>query len=480
MTQDTPRPAPLSLLVEILDWLMAPLIVLWPVSVVVTFWVANIIANTPYDRALSDAVGALSQHVRFDARGARTELPAAIGSLLRADELDAVSFQIRGTRGEVLAGDRDLGEIFPDEGTLPLVVYFRDDTWHDEPVRIAYMFIYGPGNEPHRRVLVQVGETLNKRQKLANEIISGIIIPQFFLLPFVALLGWFGLTQGTRALNALSARLRSRTPADLSPIDLRDVPEEVAPLVDAFNGMLARLKQNIRSQERFIDDAAHQLRAPLAGLRTQLDLALRQSDPRNVKENLEYLRQSVERTSHLVTQLLALARSQSDVQPRMETLDLNALLPETTRDFVARALDKRLDLGFEDLGRPAWVEGDPMLLRELFSNLLDNAVRYTQGGGRITARVRLGEETVSVEIEDNGPGIEEQDRELVFERFYRVAQNAQTGSGLGLAIVRSIAARHRASVQVRPNPAGAGSLFTVVFARSGAPRPAAVAHAEPA
>lgn len=461
------NPGKLSLLVEILDWLLAPLIILWPLSVVVTFYVANVIANIPYDRALRDSVNALGQYVRFEPRGARLALPAGASSFLRTDELDTIWFQVRGTRGEVLAGDRELGEIFPEELQSQNVVYFRDDEWHHEPVRIAYMFVYAP-DEPHRRLLIQVGETLNKRQHLANEIIAGIIVPQFFLFPFVALLVWFGLTRGTQPLEDLRIKLLGRRPSDLSPIDVNEVPEEIAPLIEAFNQMMERLATNMRAQERFIADAAHQMRTPLAGLRTQLEYALRQRDPQEVQASLERIRHSVERASHVISQLLSLARSQSETPPAYELVDVDALLREVTQEYVAQALAKGIDLGFEGADRPSWVDGNPLLLHELFANLVDNAVRYTAAGGKVTARVR-GREFVVAEVEDNGIGIDEKERELIFERFYRAPGTEAAGSGLGLPIVRSIAAQHHAAVQVRGNAAERGSVFTVVFPRAALP-----------
>lgn len=386
------NPGKLSLLVEILDWLLAPLIILWPLSVVVTFYVANVIANIPYDRALRDSVNALAQHVQFQSRRASVALPTGASSFLRTDELDTIWFQVRGTRGEVLAGDRELAEIFPGEDQHQNLIYLRDDEWHGEPVRIAYMFIYAP-EEPHRRVLIQVGETLNKRQNLANEIIAGIIVPQFFLFPFVALLVWFGLQRGTQPLEDLRQKLLGRLPSDLSPIDVREVPEEIAPLIEAFNQMMERLATNMRAQERFIADAAHQMRTPLAGLRTQLEFALRQQDPREMQASLERIRQGVERASHVISQLLSLARSQSETPPAFERVDVNALVRQVTQEFVSQALAKRIDLGFEGAEAPAWVDGNPLLLHELFANLVDGALhrRRRQGhGARAQPRVRGG------------------------------------------------------------------------------------------
>jgi two-component system, OmpR family, sensor histidine kinase TctE len=463
-----PSPAssqsPLSLLVEILDWLLAPLIVLWPLTVVVTFWVANTVSNIPYDRALADSAYALSRYVTFSDDRSSIALPAAASSFLRTDELDTIYFQVRGTRGEVLAGDRELPEIFPEEGQSQHIVYYRDDEWHGDPVRVAYMFLHEPG-APHRRVLVQVGETLNKRHKLANEIIAGITIPQFFLFPLVALLAWFGLKRGTQPLERLRERLLRRAPNDLSAIDVKEVPDEVAPLVDTFNALMERLAVTMRAQERFIADAAHQMRTPLAGLRTQLEFALRQKDPADLRASLERIRASVERATRMLSQLLSLARSQNEAPPKFEAVDMNALAREVMQEWVEQALAKRIDLGFEAAAEPALVEGSRLLLHEMLTNLIDNAVRYTPPGGKVTARVSV-RDFVTVEIEDNGIGISESDRELIFERFYRVTGTEASGTGLGLPIVRSIASQHRASVQVRSNSAERGSVFTAIFPRA--------------
>ena len=465
------RQNPLSLLVEILDWLLAPLIILWPLSVVVTFWLANAISNIPYDRALADSVNALSRHVVLDGARASIALPAAASNFLRTDDLDTIYFQVRGTRGEVLAGDREPAEIFPEEGQTQQIVYYRDDVWHGDEVRIAYMFLFAPG-EPHRRVVLQVGETLNKRQRLSNEIVAGIIIPQFFLFPLVAMLAWFGLQRGLRPLEHLRQRLLSRRPGDLAPIDVGEAPEEIAPLIEAFNGVMERLAASMRAQDRFIADAAHQMRTPLAGLRTQLEFALRQEDPADLQASLEGIRQGVERAARMISQLLSLARSQGETPPRFEPVEMNALVREVTQEWVEPALAKRIDLGFEPSDESAVVEGSRLLLHELLANLLDNAVRYTPSGGKVTARVSTGtaaRDIVVVEIEDDGIGIGEKDRELIFERFYRVPGTEPAGTGLGLPIVRSIANQHRASVQVRSAASGRGSVFTVVFARLPAP-----------
>jgi two-component system sensor histidine kinase TctE len=252
----------------------------------------------------------------------------------------------------------------------------------------------------------------------------------------------------------------------MSPIRTRRVPEELQPLIDAFNAMLERMRGNLDAQQRFIADAAHQLRTPLTGLKTQAQLAMRESDPEELKNSLRQIATGVDRAAHLVNQLLTLARAEATdaAQQALVPLNLDLLLREQVEEWVMRALDRRIDLGYE----PAPVSeimGNAFLLRELISNLIDNALRYTPPEGRVTGRVVVQGDFVVLEIEDSGIGISEEQAELVFERFYRVDGTGADGSGLGLPIVREIAELHHADASLRPNPHERGAIARVVFPR---------------
>ena len=234
---------------------------------------------------------------------------------------------------------------------------------------------------------------------------------------------------------------------------------------------MARLEASLRAQQRFVADAAHQMRTPLAGLKTQAELALRQRDVTSIEHTMRQIVVGADRATRLVNQLLALARADSEAPAPMERLDVDRLTLEVAREWVARAMEKRIDLGFEAAPAPRYVDGNELLLRELLGNLLDNAIRYTRDGGRVTARVIAGD-AITLEVEDNGIGIDARDRERVFERFYRVLGTETEGSGLGLAIVRAIAEVHRAGVSLDPNPSGQGTVVRVFFPLSKAePRP---------
>jgi two-component system sensor histidine kinase TctE len=447
-----------SLFGEILDWMLAPLLLLWPVAVTITYLVAQNIANVPFDRYLADSVEILADHVEEFRGEARLMMPLPARQMLRADTTDNLYFMVLGLRGEFVAGDRELP--LPDETEVPTpgVVKFREAQVRNADVRIAYtwvQFANRPGSQP---ALIQVAETLDKRGQLANEIIRGVIVPQFILLPIAVVLVWFGLTRGLAPLNALLRQIRERRPDDVSPIKSPGTPDEVEPLVVAFNELLARLEQNLVTQRRFIADAAHQMKTPLAGLRTQAELAQRETDPQELRRSLRQIAASTERATHLINQLLALARAehQSADLTAFKAVDLAELAREAVREWVPQAIARGIDLGYDGPDTPVRVIGVATLLRELAGNLIDNALRYSPAqaspAAAVTVRVRSTSEAVYLEVEDIGPGIPERERPLVFDRFYRVLGTNVDGSGLGLAIVREIAEQHDALLRVGSNP----------------------------
>ena len=525
-----------SLFGEILDWMLVPLLVLWPMSVALTWLVAQNIASRPFDRDLAEMARTVARQVVIEPgsldkpSAVRLRLPEVAAEVLRADDAERVYFQLLGARGELVAGERDLP--VPDEVVaLGQAMRYRDDEVNADGVRVAYLWLPSTGVPGEVPPLVQVAETLDKRARLATEIIKGVIVPQFVVLPLAVLLVWFALARGIKPLNELQQRIRRREANDLSPLAERDVPEEVAPLVSAINDLLGRLDQSMSSQKHFLADAAHQLKTPLAGLRMQAELAQREidageHDPKALKRSLQHIAHSSERAAHMVNQLLAMARAEATTLARPdEVVDLAALARETVRDFVPKAMDKHIDLGYEGPGQlgedldDAWMRpaqpaeldglalpasaavpapakaaaqtsmlGQPTLVRELVRNLVDNALQYTPAGGTVTARV-MGDpfgQVVVLQVEDTGPGILEAERALVLQPFYRSLDTNVDGSGLGLAIVNEIVAQHGASMTIedaRPRAMaaalgiGPGALFTVRFVLG--PRLAKAMHKSP-
>ncbi len=455
-----------SLFGEILDWMLTPLLVLWPASLVLTWLVAQGIAGGPFDRALEYNTQALSQLVTVQQGKAFFNLPAPAREILRADEDDLVYYQVLGLRGEYLSGERDL-PLPPDDDMVETGrVKLRDDEYRGQEVRVAWLYTRaetvqsGSGQKLEGKpILIQVAETREKRARLATEIVKGVLLPQFVVLPLAVFLVWLALARGIRPLHQLEERIRARRPDDLSPIDTQAVPVEVSPLVDSVNVLFERERKSLAAQRRFLADAAHQLKTPLAGLRMQADLALRaQTSEAELKLSLKQISRASVSATRTVNQLLALARAEGSGQslPR-QTVDVAQLVIDVVRDALPRAMERNFDLGYEGLeagDASAVIEGYPALLIELVRNLVDNALNYVPSSperpGIITLRVLADPfgDVLVLQVEDNGPGIPIAERELVLQPFYRRLGQEADGSGLGLAIVAEIAQRHGAKLSI--------------------------------
>ncbi|MRD48639.1 sensor histidine kinase [Caenimonas koreensis DSM 17982] len=464
-----------SLFGEILDWMLTPLLLLWPVSLALTWLVAQSIAGKPFDRALEYNVQALAQLVTVHQQRVTFNLPQPAREILRADDSDQVYYQVLGPRSEFLSGERDFPR--PPDEEQPRVgeVRLRDDEMRGLDVRVAYTWVkLDVAGAPS---LVQVAETREKRSVLATEIIKGVMLPQFVILPLAVLLVWLALVRGIKPLSQLEERIRARKPDDLSPLDDKAVPLEVAPLVSSVNDLLTRLKDSIATQKRFLADAAHQLKTPLAGLRMQADLAQREGfNEEDLKQSLKQIGRSSIRATHTVNQLLALARAESSGQHiAFQPCDVAQITMEAVQDFVPRAMDKHIDLGY-DGAQPrtegVTLQGNPTLIKEMVRNLLDNALSYTPSSpehpGVITARVLADPfgHVLVLQVEDSGPGIPEAERELVFQPFYRALGTNVDGSGLGLPIVLEIARQHNAEITLedaRPGQVPPGTRMVVRF-----------------
>ncbi len=465
-----------SLFGEILDWMLTPLLLLWPVSLALTWLVAQNIAGKPFDRALEYNVQALAKLVVVKNNVVQFSLTGPAREILRADDTDLVYYQVIGTRGETLSGERELPQPVDDDKLQDGDVRLRQDTINGEEIRVAYTWIK-VDDKKAGRVLVQVAETLEKRKTLATEIVKGTMVPQFVTLPLAVLLVWLALVRGIKPLAQLEKRIRARKPDDMSPLDENAVPEEVAPLVSSINDLLSRLKVSLTNQKRFLADAAHQLKTPLAGLRMQADLAQRETNADELKKSLKHIGKSSVRATHTVNQLLALARAETTGRslPK-QALDMVLIAGEVMADSVPRAIKKQIDLGYEGPeagGDTTQLDGNPTLLKELVRNLLDNAIAYTPEGGQVTLRLLTDafSGVLVLLVEDSGPGIPAAERELVFEPFYRALGTNVDGSGLGLAIVVEIANQHDATVSIEDallpgHPQSPGTRIAVRFTTS--------------
>ncbi len=467
-----------SLFSEILDWMLTPILLLWPISLLLTWLVAQGLADKPFDRALETNAVALARLITVEDQKPRFQPSPAAHPLLGAAESDTAYYQILGPDGTLLGGDsslpqpEDIGEEYGSGRP-----FLREVQLNGKSLKVAAIWVQLPV-APGHPALVQVAETMEQRSLLATEIVKGVMLPQFAILPLAVLLVWLALVQAIKPLHRLEERIRARDPEDLSPLEAQTVPVELMPLVSSVNDLLLRLTDSIATQKRFLAEAAHQLKTPLAGLRMQADLAQREgASAEDLKLSLRQVGRSSIRATHTVNQLLSLARAESSgVVLQHEPCDLAQIAVDVMHDCAPRALLKFLDMGYEgpDPGTPGPViRGNPTLLREMVANLVDNAINYTPSSqevpGVITTRLLVDpfSRAVVLQIEDSGPGIAQAERELVFRPFYRALGTRMDGSGLGLPIVLEIARQHAASVSVdasRPGHSPPGACFTVRFA----------------
>ena len=454
---------PNRLRTNLLVWLLVPLIALFGARSAYTYFVsAPDLSTRVYDRALEELARSLTPYVAFDRDGVPSlNLSEMASQILIADDNDKIFFTVRDNAGKVLAGNEQL--TLPDKDTSYLghSVFF-DGRVNGESVRAVTLSLIPLAGRTDRFVAVSFAETLNKRKLLAKEIFNSSLLPQAMLIFLAPLVVWIGISKGMLPLSALQRDLARRSHLDLSPVDANIAPEEIRPVIDTINDLMARLKQVLEGQSRFVADAAHQLRTPLAGLHAQLELVSRQTSLEDARTELKPLMTGCDRMCRLVNQLLVLARSDHESgQTSVVSIDLNVLVAEVSKEWVSAAYRKKIDLGFAGALSPSIVRGDLQLIKELVANLIDNAIRYTPQGGHVTARVVVNPPTIIVE--DNGDGIQPEERQRVFERFYRILGSRADGSGLGLAIVQEIALAHKANVQLDTNANGKGTVVQVVF-----------------
>ncbi len=430
-----------------------PLSLLLVADTFIGYWVATSSAERAHDRALVEIARDVALHVRSENGRVVLDLPQDARRVLFSSAQGRIFFEVLAAGGVRVAGE-----------ALPAGPPGRGEKLYDAAhdgatVRVAELPVNGLAE-----TIVRVAETKEQRVALAREFLLSVLLPQVLLILIAGVVVWNGVVRGLAPLERLQRALARRSHLDRGPVSAEGVPGEVRPLVDSINELLSRLDAALTLQERFVADAAHQLKTPIAGLRAQLDVALRERDPQRMREAVEASYPGLERLSRLASQLLSLARNEPEAagKVRLEPLDLNALGLEVATQWVPEALKRGIDLGFEANAAPVPVRGDAARLRELLDNLLDNAVRYTRDGGRITVRV-LAAPAPALEVSDDGPSIPHEERERVFERFHRLLGTSRDGSGLGLAIAREIARLHGAEIALRDDADGVGNTFGVTF-----------------
>ncbi|GAB2903763.1 sensor histidine kinase [Paralcaligenes ginsengisoli] len=435
--------------------MFGPLFLLWTIGIVITYFIAQNIANAPYDKTLTGHLRLLMHEVEQQQLANGIRLSPSAQTILFGDSSHATHWQVQDANGKSLGGNADIP--LPQNWSYEVdKIKFRNETLLGQSVRVAY--IWGGKDQSGQPFLTVVSETNEPRAILQQEILTGMLTPQLIVLPLAALLAGLGMTQGLEPLSILQERIRARPPNDLSPISEDLAPAEITPLIAAMNGLLTQLAASTETQRRFVANAAHQLKTPLAGIRTQAELALREQSPEKMNASLEQLVKGSERATRLVNQMLALARAERSLEPHTSIVELNALARQQTLEWVETAIHKHIDLGFEAATQTVSVRGNALMLAELLNNLVDNALLYTPAQGRVTVRVGSDPDWAFLEVEDSGPGISLENQQRVFDRFFRVLGSEVDGSGLGLSIVKEIAEHHQAQIEfMKPTPR-AGNL----------------------
>jgi len=464
-----------SLRVHLLALMLPPIVGLLALGAGVAYFPSLGPASAAYDDALADVGLALGAHVRVSGGVYRFEVPAVVEQVLRTDRYDDVYYRVRDPLGRVIGGERGL-PLSPGIGSEGMTAY--DAHFQGREVRVVSVAV--PCGR--RTCTVDVAETTRKRSRAVRDVVISSLFPEILIALATIAIVWFGVKRGLAPLARLSEEIHARSASDLRPVDATQAPSEARPLVAALNALLARADESGRNQQRFLANAAHQLRTPLAGLQAHTELVLARELPADLRSDLEQVRDATVRAGRLANQLLALARAEpGGVRAEsLAALDLKELVERNVDEWVHRAWSRNIDLGFELA--EARVKGDAMMLREAFANLVHNAIEYTPAGGHVTVRTGMRSQAgvpprPFLEVEDDGPGIPAAERGKVMERFYRVPGTAGTGSGLGLAIVREIAAAHGAELEIgqgQPNATGAsGARVALTFAHrtSGAGEP---------
>ena len=440
-------------------WLLPSLVLILGAFSVFDFHRAIEPVEAAYDAALANTAFAVSARLRAEKGTVALDLDDQTVALLRTDLIDRIFFRVISPSNETLAGDIGL------KGPENIVgATFFDAVFQGKPVRgIAY-----PVATPIGISIVLVAETTVKRDKARRDMVASRLVQDLAVVFFAVLVVWLSVRGVLRPLEQLASQVQARSPSDLKPLPENGSPIEVLPLIDALNRLFGRIGSTQDGQRRFIENAAHQLRTPLAGLQGQVELAVREASSLGapaggLADRLARIEQATSRVTRLANQLLTLSRSD---RPTHDTagerqLELAELVADSVAIQIDRAIDREQDLGAET--QAVSIRAIEWELREVLSNLIDNAIRYTPRGGQITVRCGPDEDGAFIEVEDSGPGIPTTERDRVFERFYRAPTAPAGGSGLGLSIVQEIASLYEARVEIGDAPRGTGTVVRVTF-----------------
>ena len=458
------KPTQSSLRRQLLVHLAVPLLAVLVLGAAGGMLIARHVGYQVHDQWLLDSAMTLASQAKAEDHHVQLALPPAALQMFEWDQIDHIYWQASSTRQGLLFSNAALPQPPAVTPTARPGPYFYDGVVDGQPVRLVAIDRPAPGGIDDT-LHILVAETMHKRENVATKIFSEWAPLQISVLVLAASFIWLAVTRNLRKVDSVAARLGAYETDRLTPItDTERMPAEIAPLISAINGLLTKLSEEQDSQKRFISNAAHQLRTPLATLQVQTQRVLRERDPLKHNQALGDVHRAVTRLHHVTHQLLTLMRSEQQTEKHLKLVpvDLAEIAREEVERWTDSALQKEIDLGYEGPEHGVEITGESHLLRELIGNLIDNAIRYQSPGGTVT--LILSGDPVTLAVDDDGPGIPEHERGLVLERFYRGSTSELAGGcGLGLPIAYEIAARHGAHLSIATGTWGRGTRVQVDF-----------------
>ncbi len=452
---------PRSLRVRLLLWLLVPLGALAVVNLLLAYREAQHTATRVQERLLLGSARIIAQQIQYEDGVLEVAIPPAALELFQSADQDRVYYRIASAKGVLLSGYAELPP--PPSALRPEESLFFSAQVRDQSVRVVAYAQPIFGSPTEGPVVIQVAQTYQAHHRMVQEIWTTSLRQESWMLVLATVIVGLSLRWGLKELVQLQRKVQERTPGSLDHLDPGPVPQELQPLVEAINGYVKRLDDQMAVRSRFIANSAHQLRTPFAILQTQVNFGLRSPDPAHKDEALRAIFQEVRHGTRLVNQLLSLSAAEARAHQTMMTLDLGTQVQRVLEEQAALAQAKNIDLGLDLRTGQTEVLATSSMLHELISNLVDNALRYTPADGVVTLKLDRVGATLLLQVEDSGPGIPAADRTRVFERFCRLQTDGSTGSGLGLAIVQEIASALGAEVRLADPETGPGLVVTVAF-----------------
>jgi two-component system sensor histidine kinase TctE len=449
---------------RLLSWQLLSFLLLSVLTCLGIGCLATQLSRQIYDELLLNSADSVLGRIEDDKTIIDVDLPESARAILRHKDKDNFYYQVVNAHGKVLDYDSAIG--FPKARADFNRPSFYETVVDGTRVRALEVRVQHPGND-NDSLYIEVAETFNTRNEFAMTIMSALLTAQFLFTTISAIVIYITIGKGLQPLQDLQFGLAQRRPDDLKPLSVVDAPSEVLSLVQIINRLLEQLNEHVQSQVRFAANVAHQLRTPLSGVKTYVGLALRSSSEPKVQDILERIDFGTSRLISLIERMLLLARSDPSVlASKVDSIvDLNEIVHQTVSELSSYANEKQIKVHFSSSQAPVEVFGDPISLHELTKNLIENAISYSPKGESIETRIET-EGRVTLCVEDNGPGIPQEERERVFEPFFRSPSVCTEGNGLGLSIARDIAKAHGAAITIEDGSKGRGIKVIVRFSRA--------------